>query len=162
MILLDDVDVILLRWLEVKEIPGKVKFREFCLKIFILFYFSEFMNQSALSFRTIDHKATGKVKVSVFIKHLKDIVGKTPNFSHPNMSVLKSILGEGNGSNEVMFNEFCVKLFAHPSMEEALHDAPPYKLLKRGLGRLLRDYSGTKSNEGGAPSSSAASHSRLP
>jgi len=66
--------------MEVKEVPGKVKFRAFCLKIFILFFFSEFMNQSALSFRTIDHKATGKVKVGVFIKHLKDIVGKTPNF----------------------------------------------------------------------------------
>mmetsp|Transcript_10388 Transcript_10388/g.18950 ORF Transcript_10388/g.18950 Transcript_10388/m.18950 type:complete len:200 (-) Transcript_10388:387-986(-) len=68
--------------MDVKEVPTKGKFREFSLKIFILFFFSEFMNQSALAFRTIDQHATGKVKVSAFMEHLKGILGKNPNFRY--------------------------------------------------------------------------------
>jgi len=72
--------------MEVKEIPTKVAFSEFSLKIFILFFFSEFMNQSALSFRTIDKNATGKVKVGVFMEHLKQIIDKQPTFRYSNLT----------------------------------------------------------------------------
>eukprot|EP00472_Partenskyella_glossopodia_P013099 CAMPEP_0197525068 /NCGR_PEP_ID=MMETSP1318-20131121/10600_1 /TAXON_ID=552666 /ORGANISM="Partenskyella glossopodia, Strain RCC365" /LENGTH=273 /DNA_ID=CAMNT_0043078229 /DNA_START=286 /DNA_END=1107 /DNA_ORIENTATION=+ len=137
--------------MDVKEVPTKGKFREFSLKIFILFFFSEFMNQSALAFRTIDQHATGKVKVSAFMEHLKGILGKNPNFSHPELNVLKLILGNGDNQNEVMFNEFCVKLFAHPYMERALRFTPPYKVLKAGLGRLFREMSVAASTQHQAP-----------
>jgi len=124
--------------MEVKDFPQKVNFRDFSLKIFILFFFSEFMNQSALSFRTIDKKSTGKVEVSGFLERLRYIVNKSPKFSHPGISVLEEVLNNSAKNKFVMFNEFCVKLFLHPNMAKALESSPSHRDLKATLGEFAQ------------------------
>ena len=136
--------------MEVKDLPSRVRFKAFSLKVFVLFFFSEFMNQSALAFRTIDKKATGKVRVSQFMNKIRGILDKDPNYSYPSLAVLQEVLGTSSAGvdpdREVMFNEFCVKLFNHPRMESALNYQPPYEVVKAGLGRLFRAMTDAKAS----------------
>ena len=91
-------------------------------------------------YRTIDRKATGKVKVDLFQKDLSEIVRKRPDFRCPDEDVIKEVL-LSKGEEDVMFNAFCVKLFKHPHLEDALHFTPPFDQLKHGIGKLVRELS---------------------
>lgn len=132
---------------DVTETNQTVNFKEFSRKIFILFFFSEFMNQAALAFRTIDSKATGKVNKDVFEEYLRRIVSTKPHvFSCPSVSVITEvfkILGRKNDSTDesIMFNAFCVALFKHPQVELALREAPTYQSLRKDvshIGKMLQ------------------------
>lgn len=119
----------------------EVQFGEFSRKLFILFFFSECMNQAALAFRTIDNKATGRVAGRLFLEYLtKILVAKSSLFSCPSLAVVESVLlSIDSGSKEedgVMFNAFCVSLFNHPEVESALRAPPSYAQLKQN-GKLL-------------------------
>jgi len=137
---------------DVVDAVPTVHFKDFSKKIFILFFFSEFMNQAALAFRTIDKKASGKVSTGEFQEALKKIVmTKAHVFSCPSRDVVNDVFSslqrqhvQGRNTKEdkkpdddsIMFNAFCVALFQHPQVELALREPPTYQSLRKDVSQI--------------------------
>lgn len=102
--------------------------RDFSHKLFVLFFFSEFLNQCALTFRSIDTNGSGRVGRSDFRARLAEVREKKKDeFSCPHAQAIEEALqtpanptGAGPSSDDIMFNSFCVELFAHRRIHEAL------------------------------------------
>eukprot|EP00462_Mataza_sp_D1_P020792 CAMPEP_0175142064 /NCGR_PEP_ID=MMETSP0087-20121206/12541_1 /TAXON_ID=136419 /ORGANISM="Unknown Unknown, Strain D1" /LENGTH=189 /DNA_ID=CAMNT_0016425725 /DNA_START=294 /DNA_END=863 /DNA_ORIENTATION=+ len=135
--------------IEVVDSQAPISFGIFSKRLFILFFFSEFMNQAALAFRTIDKNASGKVSREVFLEYLDKILQtKSAQFSCPAANVLKEVLNSlknevvdetsGTADDEIMFNSFCVSLFEHSQVETALHEPPSYANLRRSVTEISK------------------------
>jgi hypothetical protein len=114
-------------------------FSEFAHKLFVLFFFSEFLNQCALSFRSLDLSSLGRVRRSEFATKLSEVINaRSGEFSCPRREAVEEALKATTLSpkaatqaaeasdpalhapDEIMFNSFCVDLFAHPMIYQAL------------------------------------------
>ena len=112
---------------------GEMRFVEFAHKLFVLFFFSEFLNQCALTFRGLDGGGLGKVPRRAFLSRLKAVVEKrAAEFSCPPLRAVEQALApapttaspaEKEEREQVMFNSFCVDLFAHPLVRQAMESA---------------------------------------
>jgi hypothetical protein len=103
--------------------------RDFAHKLFVLFFYSEFLNQCALTFRAIDSASSGRVHRRLFLTRLLEVREmKAREFSCPEREAIEDALRspserDGNGAvadDEIMFNSFCVELFAHRRIHQAL------------------------------------------
>lgn len=128
---------------DVVDAAPVVQFKDFSKKIFILFFFSEFMNQAALAFRTIDKKASGKVNKTEFQEALQKIVlTKSQAFSCPSREVVNDVFASlqkqktEDTAGSIMFNAFCVALFQHPHVELALREPPTYQSLRKDVSQI--------------------------
>lgn len=113
----------------------------------MLFFYSEFLNSCALAFRALDTAGIGRVQRGAFKAKLRETMrAKRGAFAMPDETAIEDSLAElspaasaaENGSAElsdandstsvspddeqsgVMFNAFCVDLFAHPLVRQAL------------------------------------------
>lgn len=105
---------------------------EFAHKLFVLLYYSEFLNQCALAFRAIDTAGTGRVARSEYARRLRGVLqSRGADFSCPPAAAIDDALlllpassaaGTNGGSADegVMFNSFCVDLFAHALIRRSL------------------------------------------
>lgn len=159
--------------LDVMQPSNLIEFETFSRKLFILFFFSEYMNQAALAFRTIDHKSTGRVHRRTFCDSLIKIIRNNSNtFSCPPAFVIQDVLlndkktkktktdgknnkhgnkanaeendddsdsdsaGDTNGGEDdelTMFNAFCVSLFNHPVVHQALLEPTNYSTVRSNI-----------------------------
>jgi hypothetical protein len=131
--------------------------RQFAHKLFVLFLFSEFLNQCALAFRALDTAGTGRVARARFHRRIVAVVEQQQQqqqqrlrqtsgagggaesgrdsarsspasavfFSCPPRAALDDALrstssDDTDADGSVMFNTFCVSLFAHPLVARAL------------------------------------------
>lgn len=167
----------------------QIPFKDLSSKLFILFFFSEFMNQAALAFRTIDSHGTGSVPKQIFYAHLAKIIDtKKYEFSCPRQEVVRDVLvgdgaadeallkalrekdvadcgprpkkqgdkpvekkdtdkkSEAKDTSLIMFSAFCVKLFSHAQLQEALRATPSYRQLKKGIGQMVQKNANQLSN----------------
>jgi hypothetical protein len=120
-----------------------VSLSSFSHKLFVLFLFSEFLNQCALAFRALDVNGTGRVNRKRFARRLQSIVDNAEvGQGCPSAKAIEQTLKSttlANSSNaptnatssastdsakteddQIMFNAFCVTLFAHPLVAQAL------------------------------------------
>lgn len=131
--------------------PVGMNLRDFSHKLFVLFYYSEFLNQCALAFRSLDTNGTGRVSRVNFLQRLRGVLqtataastGATTTtttksgssttasmeFQCPPKEAIEASLapptngvGVGGSADEVMFNSFCVDLFAHPLIKRELEE----------------------------------------
>eukprot|EP00455_Lapot_gusevi_P028779 TRINITY_DN3083_c0_g2_i1.p1 TRINITY_DN3083_c0_g2~~TRINITY_DN3083_c0_g2_i1.p1 ORF type:complete len:187 (+),score=22.80 TRINITY_DN3083_c0_g2_i1:66-563(+) len=124
--------------------PVYVKYGEFSRKLAILFFFSEFMNHSAQAFKSLDQHDTGRVLWRDYSALLTKLVQtKAQDFNCPDVLVIDEVLHHAERS-EIMFNEFCVRLFDHPKMELALQKPPSYQDIRTTIYRLIDSLEGSK------------------
>jgi hypothetical protein len=120
-----------------------LRYDDFCDRLCILFYFSEFMNQSALAFTALDTKAEGKVNATALLEKLHGVVEDAKlKINCPEAYVVDAAVSQileqaVNSQHEpslsggaaadpsssvsqvkVTFNEFCVALFKQPRMRQ--------------------------------------------
>ena len=105
---------------------------EFAHKLFVLLYYSEFLNQCALAFRAIDTAGTGRVARSEYARRLRGVLqSRGGDFSCPPATAIDDALlllpassaaaTNGDSADEgVMFNSFCVDLFSHALIRRSL------------------------------------------
>lgn len=105
---------------------------EFAHKLFVLLYYSEFLNQCALAFRAIDTAGTGRVARSEYARRLRGVLqSRGADFSCPPAVAIDDALlllpassaaatNGGSADEGVMFNSFCVDLFAHALIRRSL------------------------------------------
>ena len=123
---------------------GDIPLLSFSHRLFVLFYWSEFLNACALAFRALDTAGVGRVNRGAFKAKLRETMrAKRGVFAMPDEAAIEDSLAElsprgsarGSGGADaddstgtspddeqsgVMFNAFCVDLFAHPLVRQAL------------------------------------------
>ena len=89
-------------------------------KFSLLFFYSEFMNHAAQNFKASDVADTGKVPWIYYLNALLTLVAtKHEEFVCPDADLLRGLFPSTHNPN-VLFNEFCVHLFAHPLLRVPL------------------------------------------